>query len=99
MPEKTHQSSRRAAASLLLAFSWGQEPGHESFCSGCLECRQAVEVDLIGREPIQAGVWTNGVIKLQVLGDRSSCHLDRFVGVQIDLLVLDRLPDSLAEDV
>ena len=58
--------------------------------------RQAVEVGLIGREPIQAGVRPDGVIELQVFPDGSSGFGDRLVSMEIDLLVLDRLPDGHA---
>jgi hypothetical protein len=66
---------------------------------GCHGFWQAVEVYLIGRLRFQAGVRSNGVIELQVSADGSSCLADRGVGVQVDLLVLDGLPDALDEDV
>lgn len=58
-----------------------------------------MEVYLIGREPLQAGVWPDGVVKLQVAADGRSGLADRSVGVQIDLLVLNRFPDALHEDI
>ena len=69
------------------------------FGLGCQRFWQAVEVDLIGREPVQAGVRPLGVIKLQVFPDGSSGFADRLVGVEIDLLILDRLPHPLDEHV
>jgi len=44
-------------------------------------------------------VRPDGVVELQVAGDGSSGLVDRGVGVQVDLLVLDRLPDALDKDV
>ena len=84
---------------LVLGFQQGHELDQQSSCSGCHEFRQAVEVDLIGREPIQAGVRPGGVIELQVFRDGSPGFVDRPVGVEIDLFILDRLPDPFDEDV
>ena len=66
---------------------------------GCHGFWQAVEVYLIGRERFQAGVRPDGVVELQVAGDGSSGLLDRGVGVKVDLIVLDGLPDTFDEDV
>jgi len=44
-------------------------------------------------------VRPDGVIKLQVFSDGSSGFADRLVGVEIDLLILDRLPGPLNEHV
>jgi len=66
---------------------------------GCHGFWQAVEVYLIGGERFQAGVRPDGVIELQVAADGSSGLADRGVSVQVDLLVLDGLPDALDEDV
>ena len=55
------------------------------FGLGCQEFWHAVEVDLIGREPIQAGVRSDGIVKLQVATDQSSGLVDRLVGMQVDL--------------
>ena len=73
--------------------------GSSVFGLGCQGFRQAVEVDLIGRERPQAGMRSDGIIELQVAADGLPCLLDRFVGVKIDLLVLDLFPDALDEDV
>src|ERR1700676_3064378 len=66
-------------------------------------CRQSfwrtVEVYLIRRERIQAGVWTGGVEEVDVAADLCSGLLDRLVGVQIDMLILDRLPEPLDENI
>ena len=59
----------------------------------------AGEADLIGREPIQAGVRSDGVLELQIFPDGIPRSLDRLVSVQADLFVSDRLPDSLHEDI
>ena len=66
---------------------------------GCHGFWQAVEVYLIGRERFQAGVGSDGVVELQVEADGRSGLVGRGVGVQVDLLVLDGLPDALHEDV
>jgi hypothetical protein len=57
---------------------------------GCHGFWQAVEVYLIGRLRFQAGVWPDGVVEVDVAADGSSGLADRGVGVQVDLLVLDR---------
>src|ERR1019366_834493 len=66
-------------------------------------CRQSfwrtVEVYLVRRERIQAGVWTGGVEEIDVAADLCSGLLDRLVGVQIDMLILDRLPEPLDENI
>ena len=75
----------------VLSFQLGHELDQQSSCSGCHGFWQAVEVDLIGREPVQAGVRPLGVIKLQVFPDGSPGFLDCLVCVEIDLFILDRL--------
>jgi hypothetical protein len=84
---------------LALGFQLGHELDQQSFCSGCHEFRQAVEVDLVGREPIQAGVRPGGVVELQVFSDGSPGFLDRLLCMEIDLFIFDRLPDSLHEKI
>src|SRR5665647_1727142 len=42
---------------------------------------------------------TSAVIKVQISADRCPRHADIVVGMQINLFILDRLPDSLDEDV
>jgi hypothetical protein len=44
-------------------------------------------------------VRPSGVIKLEVRADLASGIADRLVGVQIDVLVLERTPQPLHEDV
>src|ERR1017187_5305548 len=60
---------------------------------------RTVEVYLVRRERIQAGVWTGGVEEIDVAADLCSGLLDRLVGVQIDMLILDRLPEPLDENI
>src|ERR1019366_10652768 len=47
----------------------------------------------------QAGVWSGGVVELQVSADGRSGLADRGVSVEVNLLVFDGLPDALDEDV
>jgi hypothetical protein len=63
------------------------------------ELPAAVEVYLIGRERLQAAVWPGGVVEIDVATNLRSDLLYRLVGVQVDLLLLDRLPDALYEYV
>jgi hypothetical protein len=44
-------------------------------------------------------VRPDGVRERQIAADGGSGLVDRGVGVQVDLLILDRLPDALDEDV
>ncbi len=66
-------------------------------------CRQGlwrtVEVYLIRRERIQAGVWMGDVEEVDVAADVCSGLLDRLVSVQIDMLILDQLPEPLDENI
>ena len=66
---------------------------------GCQGFWQAVEVYRIGRERLQAGMRTDGVVELDVLPDRGSGLMHRLVGVEIDLFILDGLPDPLDENI
>ena len=50
-----------------------------AFGSGCHRIRQTVEVNLFGREPIQAGVRSDGVVELDVATDQSPGFVDRLV--------------------
>ena len=52
---------------------------------------------LIGSERLQAGVWADGVVEVDVAPDGCSGLADRLVGVQVDLFIFDRLPNSLDE--
>ena len=67
------------------------------FGLGCHRFWQAVDVDLVGRFCLQAGMGSDGVVELQVSADRSSGCVNRLVGVEVDLFILDRLPDPLDE--
>ena len=42
---------------------------------------------------------SDGVVELDVATDRRSGLVDRLVGMQVNLFVLDGLPDALDEDV
>lgn len=60
---------------------------------------RAVEVYLIGRLRFQAGVWSGRVVEVDVAVERGPCFADGYVGVQVDLFVLDRSPYPLDEDI
>ena len=47
----------------------------------------------------QAGVRASGVVKLEVTADLASGFADRPVGVQVDVLVFERTPEALDEDI
>ena len=66
---------------------------------GCQERWQAVEVYLIWRLRLQAGVGAHRVVEPDVFCDSSARLADRVLGVQVDLLVFDGLPNTLDEDV
>jgi putative transposase len=59
---------------------------------GCRQRRQLREVDLVGRPRAKAGVRPLGVEEIQIPPDRAASLGDRFIGPQIDLLVLHRPP-------
>src|ERR1700681_1919362 len=58
-----------------------------------------IEIGLIGRSPVKAGVRTSPIVEVQISADRGACLADAVVSSQIDLFVLDRSPDALDEDV
>jgi hypothetical protein len=64
---------------------------------GYQSIRQAVEIDLIGRERPQAGMRSDGIVELQIATDQRLGLVDYFVGMKIDLLILDRFPHPLDE--
>ena len=66
---------------------------------GCPWYGQRVEVDLIGGLSLQAGVRSDVVVELDVPSQGGSRFVDRVVGSEVDLFVLDRSPDSLHEDI
>jgi len=67
--------------------------------SGCQSFRLAVEVYLIRRLPIQAGMGSLLVEELDVTADAAPCCGDRFVSMQIDLFIFDGTPEAFDEDV
>lgn len=44
-------------------------------------------------------MWTSRVVEREIAPEASGGRRDRVVGVQIDLLILERAPESLDEDV
>jgi len=60
---------------------------------------RTVEVYLVGRLCPQAGVRASGVVELDVARDLASGFAHRLVGVQVDVLVFERTPEALDEDV
>jgi hypothetical protein len=60
---------------------------------------RAVEVGLIGGVSFQAGVGPDCVVELDVPSQAGSGLLHRLICVEVDLLVLDRSPDALDEDI
>src|SRR5271166_5340681 len=67
--------------------------------SCCRSLRQMGEVGVIRRSGVKTRMWTFAVIKVQIPADRGACPGDAAVSSKIDLLVFDRAPDPLDEDV
>src|SRR3954469_4318342 len=67
--------------------------------SGCHGLGQPIEVGLVRRLPVKAGVGSPAIVEGQVPADRGPGLADRVVGSEIHLLVLDRSPEPLHEDV
>lgn len=57
------------------------------------------EVSLIGRLPVKARMRAMAIVEVEIPVDRYPGIGDAGVGVQIHLLVFDRFPDALDEDV
>lgn len=57
------------------------------------------EVSLVGRPVVEARVRTARVVEGEVTAQASGGGGNRIVRVQIDLLVLERAPEPLDEDV
>src|SRR3954463_4313692 len=66
---------------------------------GCHGLRQPIEVGLVRRLPVKAGVGSPSIVEGQIPADRGPGLADRVVGPEVDLLVLDRSPEPLDEDV
>src|SRR3954449_8493634 len=100
MPRAVSISStmRRRGGSVCLnsGLPWisGALPG-----LGCHGLRQPIEVGLVRRLPVKAGVGSPPIVEGQVSADRGPGLADRVVGPEIHLLVLDRSPEPLNEDV
>jgi hypothetical protein len=66
-------------------------------------CRQlllrSVEVYLIWRLGLQAGVRAAAIEELDILADPASGLANRVVGVQVHLFIFDRAPEAFNEDV
>ena len=58
-----------------------------------------MEVYLVGRLGPQARMRALAVVELEVAADFGSRFGDRLVGVQIDMLVFERAPQPLDEDI
>ena len=58
-----------------------------------------MEVYLVRRLRSQAQMWASGIIKLEVTPDLVSGSADRLVSVKVNVLVLERTPQPLDEDV
>ena len=58
-----------------------------------------MEVYLVGCLCPQARMWALAVVELEVAADLHSGLADRLVGVQVDVLVFERAPQPLDEDV
>src|ERR1700712_3048815 len=61
--------------------------------------RQLVEVGLVGGPPVKARMGPAPVIESEVSAERGARRADSVVGPQVDLLVFDRPPQALDEDV
>src|SRR3954447_12743702 len=61
--------------------------------------RPPVEVGLIGRGPVKARMGPAPIVEGEVPADRGAGRADGVVGPQVNLLVLDRPPQALDEDV
>src|ERR1035441_1646235 len=74
---------------------------HGLFCRalGSQSFWRTVEVYLVGRLCPQTGVRASGVVELDVARDLASGFANRLVGVQVDVLVFERTPEALDEDV
>ncbi len=57
--------------------------------------RKRGEVGLIGCLPVKAGMWSAGVVKAEVPGERIARLGNGIVGFEVNLLVLDGTPESL----
>src|SRR3954463_3032979 len=66
---------------------------------GCHGLGQPIEVGLVRRLPVKAGVGSPSIVEGQVPADRGPGLADPVVGPEIHLLVLDRSPEPLDEDV
>src|SRR5687767_5631159 len=67
--------------------------------SSCCGLRQPDEVGLVRRLPVKARMRPPAIVEGQVAANRGTGFADGVVGPQIHLLVLDRAPEPLDEDV
>ena len=66
---------------------------------GCRDLRKPVEVGLIRRLPVKARMRSAGIVKAEVTADRNASLGDCVIGLQINLLVFDRSPKALDENI
>src|SRR3954470_21656276 len=66
---------------------------------GCCGLRQPGEVGLVRRLPVKARMGAPSIVEVQITAHRSASLADRVVGPEVHLLVLDRSPEPLDEDV
>src|ERR671932_2898822 len=67
--------------------------------SGCCGLRQPAEVGLVRRLPVKARMGSASIVEGKVAAVRGPGLADRVVGPEIDLLVFERPPEPLDEDV
>ena len=58
-----------------------------------------MEVSLVRRHSVKARMWPQAIVEIQIAADGSPRDADAVVGVKIHLLVFDRFPDALDEDI
>lgn len=61
--------------------------------------RHGIEVHGIGRVPVRGGMRTAGIEEVDVASEAAACLSDGVIGVQVNLFVFDRAPQSFDEDV
>lgn len=64
-----------------------------------LKSKKIAVVELIGRAAVKRTMRTPAVIERQIASDPAPGRAYRFVGMQVHLFVLDRLPQPLDEHV
>src|SRR6266700_2359838 len=67
--------------------------------SCCHELRQMIEVGFLRRPRVKARMRALAIVELQISSERSAFRADALVGSQVDLLIFDRPPKPLDENV